>query len=103
MPKKRYTSRKLRGYTPLDPDRLGSIPRIETGRDGTESTVRRLRGSTKAYRCPGCDQLIAPGTPHVVAWANDHLMGSRAAMEERRHWHTSCWQARGTRGPQRRR
>ena len=24
--------------------------------------------STKPYRCPGCDQLIRPATPHVVAW-----------------------------------
>ena len=24
--------------------------------------------ATKAYRCPGCNQLIPPATPHVVAW-----------------------------------
>lgn len=103
MPKKRYTSRRTRGYTPLDMDRLSSMPRVETDAWGRESTVRRVRGSDKTYRCPGCDQLIGAGTPHVVAWANEHLMGPAAALEERRHWHSSCWQARDRRGPRRRR
>lgn len=56
--------------------------------------VRRLTGSTstKPYRCPGCDQEIRPATPHVVAWLVD------GPAEDRRHWHTPCWTARGRRG-----
>ena len=103
MPKKRHVSRKRLGYTPLDLDRLGSMPRVEQGSDGRESNVRRVRGSEKPYRCPGCDQLIAPGTPPVVAWPADHLLGAGAAVEERRHWHSSCWATRDRRGPTRRR
>ena len=38
----------------------------------------------KEYRCPGCDHEIKPGTPHVVAWRAD-------TVDQRRHWHTSCW------------
>lgn len=103
MPKKRFTSRKTRGYTPLNMDRLTSVPRVEVGLDGRESTVRHVRGSDKTYRCPGCDHLIGPHTAHVVAWANDDIMGPGAGLEGRRHWHSSCWQARERRGPQRRR
>ena len=62
--------------------------------DGVEYVVRRVTGSasTKPYRCPGCDQLIRPATPHVVAWpADDEEAG------DRRHWHTPCWRARSHR------
>lgn len=98
----RYVSRKKLPYRPLDMDRLASMPRVETDAQGRESTVRRVRGSAKSYRCPGCDQMIPPNTPHVVAWSNDNFMGAQAGMDERRHWHSSCWEARGRRGPQRR-
>jgi hypothetical protein len=56
--------------------------------------VRRITGSTstKAYRCPGCDQEIRPATPHVVAWPDDGL-------DYRRHWHTVCWEKRDQRAP----
>jgi hypothetical protein len=49
-------------------------------------------GATKAYRCPGCNQLVPPGTPHLVVWPDIPM--SPSAVEERRHWHTSCWQRR---------
>ena len=40
--------------------------------------------ATKAYRCPGCDHEILPGTGHKV-------VVPLAAPELRRHWHTGCW------------
>src|SRR5271157_4404283 len=48
---------------PLGPERAESWP------DG-DWIVRQIPGAaaTKAYRCPGCDQEIPPGTAHVVAW-----------------------------------
>jgi hypothetical protein len=46
-------------------------------------TVRSVQG-TKAYRCPGCNQTVRPGTPHLVVVEADDV-GSR------RHWHTPCW------------
>ncbi len=54
--------------------------------------VRRLSGATSSreYRCPGCHQAIAPGTPHVVAWPAEGVHG----VSERRHWHSRCWQGR---------
>ncbi|OAA25020.1 hypothetical protein UG55_1027128 [Frankia sp. EI5c] len=57
--------------------------------------VRPVTGAatTKAYRCPGCDHLIAPGTPHRVVWPE-------GTVEDRRHWHTQCW-ARRHAGPRR--
>lgn len=52
--------------------------------------VRPMSGaaSQKQYRCPGCQQVIPAGTPHVVVWPELH------GVDERRHWHTACWQRR---------
>jgi hypothetical protein len=41
--------------------------------------------AVKRYRCPGCDQWVHEGTAHVVAWPTEDA-------EQRRHWHSSCWQ-----------
>ena len=59
---------------------------------GEDWVVRRITGSTstKAYRCPGCDQEIRPATPHVVAWPAEAGRG----LDDRRHWHSPCWAAR---------
>jgi hypothetical protein len=80
--------------------------------DDDEWVVRQVTGSasTRAYRCPGCDQEIRPATPHVVAWpasfreeedGSDGAAGDadEAGLAQRRHWHTACWRARGRRGP----
>jgi hypothetical protein len=49
-------------------------------------TVRAVAGErSKTYRCPGCQQEIRPGTPHLVVVADEDVEG-------RRHWHTPCWQ-----------
>lgn len=60
---------------------------------GEEWVVRRITGggATKHYRCPGCDQEIPPGVPHVVAWPR------LGAVDDRRHWHAACWSARDRR------
>lgn len=85
---------------PKPPDRRppnpgGDAAAIEAHPDG-DWYVRRLTGITvvKAYRCPGCEQEIAVGTPHVVAWPVEDGDG-----EARRHWHTGCWAARDRRRP----
>ncbi len=80
---------------PLDPARLRrGIETVETWR-GERWRVRHLtgEGSTKVYRCPGCDHEVRPGVAHVVVWPED------AGLEERRHWHTACWRARDRRSP----
>lgn len=48
--------------------------------------------ATKTYRCPGCDHEIPPGTGHEVVVPLE-------AVDERRHWHTGCWQRAGRRSP----
>ncbi|MGP3986520.1 ATP/GTP-binding protein [Streptomyces sp. 3N207] len=60
---------------------------------GEEWAVRQISGgaAVKHYRCPGCDQEIPPGVPHVVAWP---VQGDVA---DRRHWHRACWNARDRR------
>lgn len=63
------------GHVPLDMDRLQSMARTEEGPGGFSHTVRQVRGSDKAYTCPGCNRSIPAGTTHVVAWSNDHLFG----------------------------
>jgi hypothetical protein len=80
---------------------LGGHQRVESWPDG-EWNVRNVTGSaaTKPYRCPGCNQLIPPATPHLVAWpAEPPSYGAPEGLDARRHWHTACWQARGRRGP----
>jgi hypothetical protein len=81
----------------LDEDRVRrGVQATQTWSDG-DWTVRAIPGAatTKAYRCPGCDQEISPGTAHVVAWPADE----RGDLGDRRHWHTGCWRARGRRQP----
>ncbi|MGE2815937.1 hypothetical protein ACQI5H_12445 [Mycobacterium heidelbergense] len=74
--------------------------RVETGPDGDEYDVRPVAAAraVKTYRCPGCDHEIRSGTAHLVVWPAD----SHAGVDDRRHWHTSCWANRATRGPTRR-
>jgi hypothetical protein len=78
--------------------RLGP-ERLESGPDG-DWLVRLVPGAaaTKTYRCPGCDQEITPGTPHLVSWPA-HTPG----VAERRHWHARCWERRLRRHAPRRR
>jgi hypothetical protein len=58
--------------------------------------VRTVAGAAalKTYRCPGCSQAIPPGQPHVVAWPKLPSLMSESGLDERRHWHTGCWQRR---------
>ena len=82
---------------PLDEGRArGGVERVRAARDG-DWLVRAIPGdaSAKTYRCPGCDQEIPPGTPHVVAWPADGY----GDLSDRRHWHAACWRARETRAP----
>ncbi|MEV0594216.1 ATP/GTP-binding protein [Nonomuraea cavernae] len=72
-----------------------STDQVEQWPDG-DWKVRMLTGSAsgKSYRCPGCDQEITAGQPHLVCWP-DWPGGD----EERRHWHGACWRKRLDRGP----
>jgi hypothetical protein len=74
----------------------GGAERTETWPDG-EWVVRPVAGAaaTKTYRCPGCDQEIRPATAHVVAWPAE----SGGGLDDRRHWHGGCWEARARRTP----
>lgn len=81
-------------------DPLPAPRRIETGADGYDYEVRPVAAAraTKIYRCPGCDHEIRPATSHMVVWPAD----SSGGIDDRRHWHTSCWAHRERRGPTRR-
>lgn len=87
-------NRRRRDAVPLDLGRVGGQSTTERY-GGREWTVRRLSGATseRAYRCPGCQQEVAAGVAHVVAWPADGIGG----VEDRRHWHTGCWQRRDAR------
>ncbi|MHC5795607.1 hypothetical protein ACVXZ4_05555 [Lacisediminihabitans sp. FW035] len=70
---------------------FGSL-RSETRRDGLWNVQSISAASaSKTYTCPGCGLEIAPGTPHLVAWRADGLMGEAQDLAARRHWHTHCW------------
>jgi hypothetical protein len=88
---------------PLDPERVRrGAAWVVTGPDGAW-LVRAITaaGAVKQYRCPGCDHEIAPGVPHVVVWPADHAGPTpygQGVIEDRRHWHTACWNGRLRRG-----
>jgi hypothetical protein len=85
---------------PLDLARLRrGAEAVQAWSDG-EWLVRVIPGDAagKMYRCPGCDQEIRAGVPHVVAWPAD----GRGDETDRRHWHRGCWRARDRRTPTRR-
>src|SRR5438309_10359831 len=87
------------------PNPAGTVGERREEYRGEEYVVRAVtsHGATKAYRCPGCDQEVRPGVPHVVTWPADGLVGAGpgAEVEDRRHWHSPCWSARDRRRPSR--
>jgi len=72
---------------------LFDAAKVVDKRDG-QWHVRPITGaaSTKAYTCPGCNRPIPMATPHVVVWPVEKALLSKDALEERRHWHTVCWE-----------
>ncbi|MCU1557642.1 MAG: hypothetical protein JWN09_1637 [Microbacteriaceae bacterium] len=66
--------------------------RTESKRDG-QWNVQPVSATSAAKdnSCPGCGLEISPGTPHVVAWRADGLMGEADDIAARRHWHSHCW------------
>ena len=88
----RRPSKHLRAPRPLS---SGAFARLEHKADGAWMVQSMPADSaTKTYTGPGCLQPVAVGTAHVVAWPREASIGSPSAVEERRHWHTSCWQRR---------
>ena len=77
---------------------------VEEAADG-DWAVRQVTGTATgtSYRCPGCDQEIRPGTPHVVSWpayvrdSDLDPWDTESAADLRRHWHTACWRSRDRR------
>ncbi|TQL62282.1 hypothetical protein FB460_0053 [Propioniferax innocua] len=88
MPNRRRRSKHARPHRPL-----GSHHPQAVTRASGEWFVRAIPAgrSEKRYVCPGCDHDISPGIAHVVVWPQEASLGSAAAIDERRHWHTHCW------------
>ncbi len=74
------------------PLRLAPGPRTEE-RAGHDWHVQPITAAhaLKEYRCPGCGNAVEPGLAHVVVWRADGVLGDRADLEARRHWHARCW------------
>ncbi|MFD5428441.1 ATP/GTP-binding protein [Streptomyces sp. NPDC127084] len=73
--------------------RYGGMQQTESWQ-GEDWWVRHVAGASsvgKHYRCPGCDQEIPSGVPHVVAWPE------LGGVDDRRHWHKACWNAKDRR------
>lgn len=85
----RRRSKHLRAPRPLLSG--GSQQRVRKG--GVSYIVRDVPAhrAEKEYRCPGCQQRVAPGTAHVVAWPETAAYGLTTGLDARRHWHTFCW------------
>ena len=89
-------NRRRRDDAPASSSPLTSVGERREDWRGETYVVRAITGAgaTKAYRCPGCDQEIRSGVPHLVTWPE---LDAEAA--DRRHWHSACWAARSTRAP----
>ncbi|WP_226344473.1 hypothetical protein [Agilicoccus flavus] len=99
MPRANRRRRDDRG---LSLDRaIGGLVRTEHYA-GRPFSVRRVGprrdGDVRDYRCPGCQQAVSSAIAHVVAWPEDGW-GGMGGLEDRRHWHESCWRARDRRPP----
>ncbi|MDT3767411.1 ATP/GTP-binding protein [Gleimia hominis] len=71
-------------------DRLASMPRsVQRGQETFQ--VQHLSAARKTYTCPGCNQPIRVGSPHVVAWREEGRFGLDSGVQSRRHWHPHCW------------
>ena len=99
--------RRRKAGPPTGRSRLfGSADPVEEASDG-DWVVRPVTGAAtgKTYRCPGCDQEIRPGTPHLVIWpaypkdSDLEPWDTASAADQRRHWHATCWRARARRRP----
>lgn len=88
-------SRRRRPYNRSDEsfDRLLAGWKRTESRRGGDWTVQPVSATQalKPYTCPGCGRTIDPGTPHVVAWRADGVLGDQADLAARRHWHEHCW------------
>ena len=74
---------------------LAGALHTEQRRDGLWNVQPLSAASAvKVYVCPGCGLDIAPGTPHIVTWRADGLMGEADDLAARRHWHSHCWKIR---------
>jgi hypothetical protein len=82
MPR-RHRSARERDELPEAPGRPLGVAPAWAQMEG--AMVRAVPGEKdKAYRCPGCQQMILAGTPHLVVVQDGDVQG-------RRHWHRPCW------------
>jgi hypothetical protein len=80
MPRRHNSARERSG--PLPPRPLGGV-----APGWAQTPGYRVQQVTNdgTYRCPGCDHEVRPGTSHLVVIPE-------GSVDERRHWHTPCWQ-----------
>ncbi len=90
-PVPRRTKKHIRAGRPLSSGHASEDVKV----DGAFN-VRTVSGAAavKSYRCPGCGQIVRPGQAHLVSWPKIPDLISTSGLDERRHWHTSCWQRR---------
>ena len=89
------SNRRRRDHVPVNVTRIQGGPTSEETYAGTRWTVRAVTGASasRPYLCPGCQQDIQPGVPHVVVWPAEGVGG----LGDRRHWHSGCWRKRDAR------
>lgn len=99
MARKRRQNKYQREVCPLETERIMNYTHYDTADNGMQYTVHHIKAAQKEYVCPGCGGVILVGEAHEVAWTEDSWFGREAGQAARRHWHTSCWNARGRRQP----
>ncbi|MDR1448172.1 MAG: hypothetical protein LBI63_04330 [Candidatus Ancillula sp.] len=69
---------------------FGGYTHVETKRGVQYQVSRTIRGRSN-YKCPSCNNIILSGKSSVTVIEVNHFFGSDAALDDRRHWHDSCW------------
>jgi hypothetical protein len=83
MPR-RHRAARDRSDLPEAPGRPLNLAPDWAQREGIIARAASVGGGGKTYRCPGCQQVIRGGEPHLVIIEEGDVGG-------RRHWHTPCW------------
>ncbi|MDR2508740.1 MAG: hypothetical protein LBC50_01250 [Candidatus Ancillula sp.] len=94
MGRKNYKTKQCRDQNNNSFISLGALTGAEiVTKGGRRYQVRRTFDGSSVYKCPGCNHEIAQGKPSLTVIEQDHIFGDQAAIDERRHWHESCWKA----------
>lgn len=90
MPRKNKKSNNNNSNNPISLASIFGGEKVET-KHGKDYSVRKTFEGSSIYKCPYCNNTINYGETSLTVIEKNHILGDQAAIDERRHWHESCW------------